>query len=114
MTRTTQSNAKLRRKKFLKLAKGFYGRASTSQTVAKERVYKALVYARTLRIKKPSRSRVFHIKTLNYALALLKSKYSTFMNNLNHSAIQLNVPMLATLSKYEPKSFLAIYSLLKQ
>ncbi len=97
--------ARRRRKKLLKLAKGFRGARSRCYRQAKDSVEKALCYAyRDRKAKKRSYRRLW-ITRINAACRLNDISYSKFMGGLTKAKIELNRKILADLAVTEPGVF---------
>lgn len=105
--------SKARRKKVLKLAKGFFGRRKNVWTVAKNAVEKALVYAYTGRKQKKRNFRKLWIVRINAGARMHGLSYSVFMNKLSKSGIELNRKVLADLAMNHPDAFKAIVEKVK-
>ena len=79
--------SRARRKKMLKLAKGYWGRRKNVLTVAKNAVDKALGYAYVGRKDKKSQYRQIWIVRINAAVRPHGMNYSTFMHKLKEKNI---------------------------
>ncbi len=94
-----------RRKKQLKLAKGYWGNRGNVLTAAKNSVDKALVHAyRDRRLKK----RVFRslwIVRINAAARLNGTTYSRLIDALNKKGVDINRKVLASLAVENPSAF---------
>ena len=106
MARVKRGNRKLlRRKKILKLAKGFFGTKKSNYRTAKEAVEKALTYSyRDRRNKKRDFRRLWSVR-LNAAVREHDLNYSRFMYGLKKANIKINRKMLANLAATEPEAF---------
>jgi large subunit ribosomal protein L20 len=115
MSRVTRGNKKLlRRKKILKLAKGFFGAKRKNYRTAKEAVEKALAYAyRDRRNKKRDFRRLWNVR-INAAVREYGISYSKFIFGLNKANIRLNRKILANLAATEPETFEKIVEQVKQ
>ena len=96
-----------RRKKTLKLAKGYWGSKSKHFKMAKEQVMKSGNYAFVGRKQKKRDFRSLWITRINAACRAEGVNYSTFMNGLKKSGIELNRKMLSEMAIHDPKSFSA-------
>ena len=106
MTRSTNNVAtKNRRKKILKVTKGFRGRAKNCLAIAKERGEKALQYAYRDRRTKKRDFRSLWIQIINAAVREYNLTYSDFINKLNKSNIVIDRKMLSEMAIREPNSF---------
>ena len=106
MTRVKRGNvARKRRKKILKLAKGFRGSHSKLFRTANQQVMKALRNAYRDRRKKKRDFRRLWITRINAAARLHGISYSQLINKLAKSNINLNRKMLAQLAIQDPEAF---------
>ena len=114
MPRSTNSVAsRARRKKIMKLAKGYYGRRKNVWTVAKNAVEKGLLYAYRDRKAKNRNFRSLWIVRINAAARLNGMSYSQFMGKLKAHNIELNRKVLADLAVHNPEAFKAIVDKVK-
>lgn len=97
-----------RRKKTLKLAKGYYGSKSKHFKMAKQQVMKGGNYAFAGRKQKKRDFRNLWITRINAACRAEGINYSTFMNGLKKSGIELNRKMLSEMAIHDPASFSAL------
>ena len=102
--------SRAKRKRVLKLAKGFFGRKKNVWTVAKNAVEKGLVYAYRDRKQKKREFRAVWIQRINAAARLHGMSYSELMGKLNKSGIELNRKVLADLAMNNPKAFEEVIS----
>ncbi|WP_345026065.1 50S ribosomal protein L20 [Ravibacter arvi] len=100
--------SRARRKKILKMAKGYYGRRKNVWTVAKNAVEKALGYAYVGRKHKKRNFRSLWIQRINAGTRQHGISYSVFMGKVNASGIELNRKVLADLAMNHPDAFKAI------
>lgn len=106
MVRVKRGNvARKRRKKILKLAKGFRGTHSRLFRIANQQVMKSLSYSYMGRKQKKRKFRQLWITRINSAARINEIKYSSLIHNLKQSKIVLNRKMLAQLSILDPKAF---------
>ena len=105
--------AKARRKKVIKLAKGYFGRRKNVHTVAKNAVDKGLQYAYRDRRQKKRNFRALWIQRINAAARLHGMSYSEFMGKVNAKGIELNRKTLADLAMNHPDAFKAVVDSLK-
>jgi large subunit ribosomal protein L20 len=105
--------SRARRKKVLKLAKGFYGRGKNVWTVAKNKVEKGLQYAYRDRKVKKRDFRSLWIMRINAAARQHGLSYSAFMGKMSKSGIELNRKVLADLAMNHPEAFKAIFDKVK-
>lgn len=97
--------SRAKRKRVLKLAKGFFGRKKNVWTVAKNAVEKGLVYAYRDRKQKKREFRAVWIQRINAAARLYGMSYSELMGKLSKSGIEINRKVLADLAMNHPKAF---------
>ena len=106
MTRVKRGNvARKRRKKILKLAKGFRGSHSTLFRTANQQVMKALRSAYRDRKKRKRDFRRLWITRINAAARVQGISYSQLMGNLKKANIQINRKMLAQMAVLDPAGF---------
>ena len=105
--------SRARRKKILKLAKGFYGRGKNVWTVAKNKVEKGLQYAYRDRKVKKRDFRGLWIQRINAAVRAEGMSYSEFMGKINAKGIGLNRKALADLAYTQPEAFAAVLKSVK-
>ena len=114
MTRSVNSVAsRARRKKIMKLAKGYFGRRKNVWTVAKNAVEKALLYSYRDRRNKKRNFRALWITRINAGARQHGLSYSQFMGALKKNQIDLNRKVLADLAMNEPEAFKAIVEKVK-
>ncbi len=97
-----------RRKKVLKLAKGYFGAKSKLFKTAKEAVMKSGNYAYIGRRLKKRDFRRLWITRISAAAKINGMNYSTLMNGLKKAGIELNRKMLAELAVEDAAAFAAI------
>ncbi len=109
MSRVKNSVAtRKRRKKYLKAAKGYYGRKSKLYKTAKEAVMRAWQYAyRDRRVRKREFRRLW-ITRISAACKLNGISYSQFINGLKKANILLNRKMLSNIAATDPATFSSI------
>lgn len=106
MTRVKRGNvARKRRKKVLKLAKGFKGSHSKLFRIAKQQVSKALKYSYIGRKNKKRDYRRLWITRINASVRKYKINYSRFIYHLKKSRVALNRKILAQLSIVDQNAF---------
>ena len=101
-------NAVKKRRKILKLAKGYWGGRSKRYRVAREAVMKALNYAYIGRKSKKRDFRSLWITRINSAAKLNGLSYSKFIYGLKKAGINLNRKMLADLAVKDAGTFTAL------
>ena len=97
-----------RRKKVLKLAKGYYGAKSRLFKTAKQAVMKSDNYAYIGRKQKKRNFRSLWITRISAACRMNGMNYSTFMNGLKKAQINLNRKMLSEIAINDPAAFTAL------
>ncbi len=102
-----------RRKKILKLAKGYFGAKSKLYRTANEAVMKSLRYAYIGRKQKKRDFRRLWITRISAACKANGMNYSTFMNGLKKSGIEINRKMLADLAVNDKPAFAALVATAK-
>ncbi|MGI5958240.1 MAG: 50S ribosomal protein L20 [Massiliimalia sp.] len=97
-----------RRKKVLKLAKGYWGSKSKHFKMAKEAVMKSGNYAYIGRKQKKRNFRQLWITRISAGCKMNGMNYSTFMNGLKKANINLNRKMLAEIAANDAAAFTAL------
>ncbi|MCH5304706.1 MAG: 50S ribosomal protein L20 [Ruminococcus sp.] len=97
-----------RRKKVLKLAKGYFGSKSRHFKMAKQAVMKSGNYAYIGRKHKKRDFRRLWITRISAACKSNGMNYSTFMNGLKKAGITLNRKMLSEIAISDPAAFTAL------
>jgi large subunit ribosomal protein L20 len=106
MARVKRSVAsRARRKKVLKLAKGYYGARSRTFRVAKQAVIKAGQYAYRDRRQRKRQFRQLWIVRINAAAHEHGLSYSRFIAGLKKAAIEVDRKVLADLAIHEKEAF---------
>jgi large subunit ribosomal protein L20 len=105
--------SRAKRKRILKLAKGFFGRKKNVWTVAKNAIEKGLVYAYRDRKQKKREFRGIWIARINAAARLHGLSYSEFMGKLSKANIELNRKVLADLAMNHPGAFESLVNKVK-
>ena len=100
--------SRARRKKVMKLAKGYFGRRKNVWTVAKNAVEKGLTYAYRDRKVKKREFRSLWIVRSNAAVREHGMSYSVFMGKLAKSDLNINRKVLADIAMNDPEGFKAI------
>ncbi len=103
-----------RRKKTLKLAKGYYGSKSKHFKMAKQQVMKSGNYAFIGRKHKKRDFRRLWITRINAACRAEGVSYSAFMNGLKKAGIELNRKMLSEMAIHDAASFKALVDTAKK
>jgi large subunit ribosomal protein L20 len=107
-------NTKRRHKKFIKLAKGFYGRKKDVYTRALEQVMKGWQKAYIGRKLKKRDFRRLWITRINAACRENGISYSRFMNGLKKANIELNRKQLAELAVADAAAFTKLTDIAKE
>jgi len=97
-----------RRKKTLKLAKGYFGAKSKLFKMAKQAVMKSGNYAYVGRKQKKRDFRSLWITRISAACRMNGINYSSFMNGLKKANITLNRKMLSEIAIHDPAAFTAL------
>lgn len=105
---------KRRRKKIIKLAKGYYGSKHTLYKVANQAVMKSLMYAYRDRRNKKREFRKLWITRINAAARINGLSYSRLMHGLKLAEIEVNRKMLAELAVNDAQAFTQIADLAKK
>ena len=105
--------SRARRKKVLKLAKGYYGAAKNVWTVAKNAVEKGLKYAYIGRKQRKRHFRALWIQRINAGARLHVMSYSELIGKLAKANIDLNRKVLADLAMNHPEAFAAVVKKVK-
>lgn len=102
-----------RRKKMIKLAKGYYGSKHTLFKVANQQVMKSLMYAFRDRRQKKRDFRKLWITRINAAARMNGLSYSRLMHGLKEAGIEVNRKMLADLAVHDEKAFAELATVAK-
>jgi len=94
-----------RRKRVLKLAKGYYGSKHTLFKTAKQQVMKSGQYAYRDRRQRKRDFRKLWITRINAAARLNDISYSQFMHGLKQAGVDINRKMLADLAVNDEQAF---------
>jgi large subunit ribosomal protein L20 len=109
MPRAKRGNKRLeKRKKILKLAKGYYLTKSKLYRQARESVQRALKFAYVGRKRKKRDFRKLWIIRIGAAARLNGMNYSQFMHGLKVAGIELDRKVLADLAAKQPEAFTAL------
>ena len=101
-------NALKKRRKILRLAKGYFGNKSKNYRIAREAVMKSLNYAFIGRKLRKRDMRSLWIARINAAARLNGLSYSKFMHGLKVAGINLNRKVLADMAVNDAASFAAL------
>jgi len=105
--------SRARRKKILKLTRGYFGARKNVWTVAKNTWEKGLQYAYRDRKAKKRSFRALWIQRINAAARLEGMSYSKLMGAIHKSGIEINRKVLADLAMNQPAAFKAIVDKVK-
>ena len=97
-----------RRKRTLKLAKGYYGAKHLLFKTAKQQVMKSYMYAYRDRCQKKRDFRRLWITRINAAARMNGISYSVLMNGLKKAGVEVNRKMLADLAVHDAAAFTAL------
>ncbi|MEC9485784.1 MAG: 50S ribosomal protein L20 [Candidatus Izemoplasma sp.] len=103
--------ARKRRKKILKLAKGYFGSKHLLYRTANEQVMKSLRYAYRDRKKRKSNFRKLWITRINAAARMNGMSYSRLINGLKKAGVEVNRKMLADIAVNDEQGFADIVAL---
>jgi len=114
MSRVKRSiNAKKKRRKILKLAKGYFGARSRLLRTATEAVNRAMKYAfRDRRVRKRDFRKLW-IARINAAARSHDITYSRFINGIKKAGVSLDRKILADIAVHDPQGFAQIVQLAK-
>ena len=105
--------SRARRKRVLKLTRGYFGCRKNVWTVAKNTWEKGLTYAYRDRKNKKRNFRALWIQRINAAARLENMSYSQLMGALHKAGIEINRKVLADLAVNNPEAFKAIVDKVK-
>ena len=100
--------SRAKRKRILKLTRGYFGARKNVWTVAKNTWEKGLTYAYRDRKNKKRNFRALWIQRINAAARLEGLSYSQLMGGLHKAGIEINRKVLADLAVNNPQAFKAI------
>ena len=105
--------SRAKRKRILKLTRGYFGARKNVWTVAKNTWEKGLTYAYRDRRNKKRNFRSLWIQRINAAARQAGMSYSVLMGNLAKAGIEINRKVLADLAMNNPEAFKAIVEKVK-
>ncbi len=115
MPRVKRGNRRLKkRKKVLKLAKGYFGTKSKLYRPAREQVIKSLNYAYRDRRRKKRDFRKLWISRINAAARQHDLPYSRFIHGLKEAGVEINRKMLADLAVNDEEGFAELVEVAKE
>ena len=106
--------ARKRRKRVLKLAKGYFGSKHTLYKTANEQVMRSLRYAYRDRKQKKRDFRKLWITRINAQARVEGTTYSKLMNGLSKAGVEVNRKMLADLAIHDQKAFANLVEIAKE
>ena len=106
--------AKKKRRRILKMARGYYGAKSRCYRAAKEQVQHSLMYAYRDRRNKKREIRKLWITRINAAARINGLSYSVFMNGLKKAGVELDRKVLADMAVNDPAAFTAVVEVAKK
>ena len=101
-------NAQKKKRKVMKLAKGYFGAKSKQYRAASEQVRRSLRYAYIGRKQKKRDFRALWITRINAAARINGLSYSKLMNGLKVAGVDINRKMLAELAIADAAAFAAL------
>ena len=114
MSRIKRSvNARKRRRKVLKLAKGFFGARSRLLRTATEAVNKAMKYAFRDRRARKREFRQLCIARISAAASINNVSYSRLIDGMKKSGIELDRKIMADLAVNDPQGFAQVVAIAK-
>ena len=105
--------SRAKRKKILKLTRGYFGARKNVWTVAKNTWEKGRTYAYRDRKDKKGNFRSLWIQRINAAARLEGMSYSKLMGAIHKAGIEINRKVLADLALNNPEAFKAIVDKVK-
>ena len=105
--------SRAKRKRILKLTRGYIGARKNVWTVAKNTWEKVLTYAFRDRRNKKRTFRALWIQRINAAARIEGVSYSQLMGGLHKAGIEINRKILADLAVNHPEAFKAIVAKVK-
>ena len=106
--------AQKKKRKVMKLAKGYWGAKSKQYRAAKEQVRRSLRYAFAGRRMRKRDFRRLWITRINAAARLNGMSYSTLINGLKKQNIDINRKMLADMAVNDAAGFAALVEIAKK
>ncbi|NMA60609.1 MAG: 50S ribosomal protein L20 [Firmicutes bacterium] len=103
-----------RRKKTLKLAKGYYGDKSKKYRVANQQVMKSGNYAYRDRKVKKRDFRKLWITRINAAARMNGMSYNAFIHGLKKNGVEVNRKVLADIAVHDGDAFAELVAIAKQ
>lgn len=114
MSRVKRSiHAKKKRRKILKLAKGYFGARSRLYRTATEAVERAMKYAYRDRKVRKRDFRKLWIARINAAARINGISYSKFIDGMKKAGMDMDRKILADIAVHDPEAFSKIVSIAK-
>lgn len=107
-------NAQKKRRKVLKLARGYYGAKSKQYRAASQQVMRSMAYAYVGRKNKKREYRRLWIARINAGARLCGSTYSRMINGLKRAGVEVNRKVLADLAVSDMNAFGELVKLAEQ
>jgi large subunit ribosomal protein L20 len=107
-------HAHKKRRKIMKLAKGFFGMKSKNYKIAKQAVMKSLAHAYVGRKLKKRDYRKLWIARINAATRMNGMSYSKFINGLKLAGIDINRKMLSEIAINDEAAFAELVNIAKE
>lgn len=115
MPRVKRGNKRAnKRRRILKLAKGFYGMKSKNYRIAMQAVDRALAYSYRDRRQRKRQFRRLWIARINAGTRLHGLAYSRFIDGLKKADCAVDRKILADLAVHEPAAFAKLVDVAKQ
>ena len=105
--------ARKKRRKILKIAKGFFGARSRLLRTATEAVNRAMKYAYRDRRVRKREFRKLWIARINAAARSYDISYSRLIDGMNKAHIAIDRKMMADLAVHDPQGFAAVVNIAK-
>ncbi len=102
-----------KRRKIMKMAKGYYGAKSKQYRSAKQAVMKSLAYAYRGRKQRKRDFRRLWITRINAAARINGMSYSRFMSGLKQAGVEVNRKMLAEMAVNDSSAFAELVNVAK-
>ena len=115
MSRVKRGNKRrIKRKKFLKVTKGFFGFKKNLYRYAREAVDRALLFSYRDRRRKKRDFRKLWITRINAAARLNEMNYATFIGGLKKAGVALDRKVLADIAVRDPEGFTVLAAKARQ
>jgi len=115
MSRVKRGNKRrIKRKKYLKVTKGFFGFKKNLYRYAREAVDRALLFSYRDRRRKKRDFRKLWITRINAAARLNEMNYATFIGGLKKAGVALDRKVLADIAVRDPEGFTVLAAKARQ